>query len=312
MKIIGFDFIWFVLLTIIGMFIVLNSCKYEAKERLVKMKNVKSEYVIPRNVDIWLPPSYFTEESIQYPVLYMHDGQNVFDTATATWGITWGAAEWIEELSAEGRIPEVIIVGMWCTPKRYLEYMPEKPFYLLNDELQTTLIEEYGGNPLGDSYLKFIVEELKPDIDHTYRTSSDQSNTFIMGSSMGGLISSYALIEYPEVFGGAACLSSHWIGSTKNGGHEVSDVLVKYFSENLPSPKNHKIYFDYGTKALDSLYEPHQNKIDSVMKNAGYVYCRNWVTQKFEGAEHNEYYWQKRLDIPLVFLLSENLCDDGL
>ncbi|MEZ5196001.1 MAG: alpha/beta hydrolase-fold protein [Bacteroidales bacterium] len=296
-----------VVIIFLGLFFIANlseGCKHEESERMFNMKNVVSDYVIPRNVDVWLPPSYYSTKNKRFPVLYMHDGQNLFDTATATWGITWGIAEWVEKLSGQGKIPEVIIVGMWCTPKRYLEYMPNKPFNLLSNELQTTLIDEYGGNPLGDEYLKFIVEELKPEIDKTYKTLPDQANTFIMGSSMGGLISSYAITEYPEVFGGAACLSTHWIGSTKNGGHEVSNALVKYLTENLPSPDNHKYYFDFGTKALDSLYKPHQLKIDSVMHKAGYLQGENWMTQKFEGAEHNEYFWQKRLDIPLVFLLN--------
>ena len=294
-------------LIILGLFIIANlsvGCKHDETERMIKMENVESDYVIPRNVDVWLPPSYYSNENKKFPVLYMHDGQNLFDTATATWGITWGVAEWVEKLSRQGKIPEVIIVGMWCTPKRYLEYMPTKPFNLLSKELQATLIDEYGGTPLGDEYLKFIIEELKPHIDKTYKTLPDQANTFIMGSSMGGLISSYAITEYPEVFRGAACLSTHWIGSTKNGGHEVSNALAKYLSENLPSPNNHKYYFDFGTKALDSLYLPHQLKIDSIMQKAGYVQGENWMTQKFEGAEHNEYFWQKRLDIPLTFLLN--------
>jgi predicted alpha/beta superfamily hydrolase len=270
------------------------------------MENVQSEYVDERNVDIWLPPSYFVEEVKKYPVLYMHDGQNLFDTTVAYGGVTWGVADWVKKMSVQNKIPEVIVVGIWNTPKRYLEYMPNKPFSMMDTTLQKALIAEYGATPLGDQYLKFIVNELKPMIDSTYRTLPDQKNTFIMGSSMGGLISSYAITEYPDIFRGAGCLSTHFLGSWKNGGHKFSDGFARYFSENLPSPKNHKYYFDYGTGNLDNLYEPHQLKIDSVMEKAGYLKGQNWVTFKFEGAGHNEAAWQERLHIPLNFLLNKN------
>jgi len=292
--------------TLLIIFIIINSCNMQKNDTLINLKNVRSTFVEPRNVDIWLPSSYYVEKQKRYPVLYMHDGQNLFNPETSTWGTTWGVAEWVKKLSAQKKIPEIIIVGIWNTPKRYLEYMPNKPFYLMDKELQSLLSQEYGGQPLGNQYLKFIVEELKPVIDSTYRTISNQKNTFIMGSSMGGLISSYAITEYPDIFRGAGCLSTHWITSKKHGGNAASDGFVAYFSENLPSSKNHKYYFDYGTIGLDSLYEPHQLKIDSVMENAGYMHRRDWLTQKYSGADHNEESWQKRLYIPLIFLLNNN------
>jgi enterochelin esterase-like enzyme len=235
----------------------------------------------------------------------MHDGQNLFDTATSTWGITWGVSEWVKKLSAESKVPEVIIVGISNTPKRYREYMPTKPFIEIKEETRLSITEEYEGPPLGDEYLKFIVEELKPYIDSNYRTLSNQANTFIMGSSMGGLITWYAITEYPEVFGAAGCLSTHWIGSKNFGGHNVSDAFVGYLEKQLPPPGKNRYYFDYGTIMLDSLYEPHQMKIDRVMRDAGYFEGENWITLKFEGADHNEASWQDRLDIPLLFLLKE-------
>jgi predicted alpha/beta superfamily hydrolase len=279
-------------------------CQSEKKDNFIEMSHVQSKYVDARNIDIWLPPSYYMDEGKNFPVLYMHDGQNLFDTATSTWGITWGVAEWVDKLSVQGKIPEMIIVGIHNTPKRYLEYMPSKPFNSIERKTRSLIVEEYGGQPLGDEYLKFVVEELKPFIDSTYRTKPVQKFTYIMGSSMGGLISSYAITEYPEIFRGAGCLSTHWIGSKNHGGHAVSDAFVDYFSQNLPSPGNNIYYFDYGTETLDARYEPHQLKIDSIMSQAGYTEGKNWITLKFEGAEHNEKSWQQRLDIPLQFLLN--------
>ena len=154
-----------------------------------------------------------------------------------------------------------------------------------------------------DNYLKFIVKELKPLIDEKYSTYSEKEHTFIMGSSYGGLISMYAICEYPEVFEGAACLSTHWIG-TFNDNPVIAQSFIDYFGKNVPDPKNHKIYFDYGTETLDQYYEPYQLKIDSIMRLKGYTES-NWKTLKFEGKDHSEDSWRERLHIPVTFLLGK-------
>jgi predicted alpha/beta superfamily hydrolase len=146
-----------------------------------------------------------------------------------------------------------------------------------------------------DAYLKFIVEELKPFVDRTYRTRPDRAHTSVMGSSMGGLISAYALCEYPEIFGGAGCVSTHW--PTGDG------AVIDYLAQHLPKPGTHKLWFDYGTATLDAQYEPYQVRMDMVMQAAGYTPGRDWITRKFEGAEHSEKSWRDRLDLPLKFLL---------
>ena len=284
---------------------LLSNCNPQKTDTLIRWENMQSEYVDARNVDIWLPPSYYIEKSKRFPVLYMHDGQNLFNSTNAYAGSEWKVDEWIMKLSDEDKIPEVIVIGIWNTPKRFLEYMPDKPFGMIPDTMQQILIREYNGKPQGDAYLNFIVSELKPAIDKQFRTLSDQSGTYIMGSSMGGLISSYAVCEYPGIFRGAGCLSTHWIGSLEHDSHAVSGAFVSYFSENLPDPENHLYYFDYGTETLDALYEPHQNKIDSVFDKNRYTSGKNFITLKFEGATHNEMSWSERLDKPLIFLLEK-------
>ena len=116
-----------------------------------------------------------------------------------------------------------------------------------------------------------------------------------MGSSMGGLMSLYAIGEYPDIFGGAGCLSTHYpLGS---------GVMLEYMKKYLPSPKNHKIYFDYGTKGLDAQYEPYQTKADELMRKKRYKQGKNWITRKFVSDDHSEKSWRKRVDIPLTFFL---------
>ena len=146
-----------------------------------------------------------------------------------------------------------------------------------------------------DAYLAYLTRQLKPAIDARYRTLPGRDDTFVMGSSMGGLISAYAIAEYPEVFGGAACVSTHWPAG--------DGAAIDWLAANLPDPATHQIYFDYGTATLDALYPPLQARMDAAMRTAGWVEGENWVTRRFEGAEHNEAAWAARADIPLTFLL---------
>ena len=188
-------------------------------------------------------------------------------------------------------------MGVWKTEIRWDEYLPLKPFLVKRGEKALARINaELENGVVSDQYLKFLVEELKPFIDKTYRTRPDVENTFIMGSSMGGLISLYAICEYPQIFGGAGCVSTHWPA--------VKTLMRDYLKKQLPDPATHKIYFDYGTEHLDAKYEPHQKRVDAVMAAKGYAQGKNWITRKFEGATHNEASWQARIHIPLTFLLN--------
>ena len=148
------------------------------------------------------------------------------------------------------------------------------------------------------------MKELKPLIDKKYSTHKDKAHTFIAGSSMGGLISMYAICEYPEVFGGAACLSTHWTGTFTKENNPFPESVLQYLSKNLPYPKNHKIYFDCGDQTLDALYPDIQKKADEIMKKSGFSDL-NWKTLYFPGENHSEEAWSKRLQFPLEFLLSE-------
>ena len=126
-----------------------------------------------------------------------------------------------------------------------------------------------------------------------------------MGSSRGGLISLYALMEYPEIFGSAAALSTHWPIKYDMDNNPYPDQFLQYMRQHLPAPDAHRIYFDYGTATLDAMYPALQAKADEVMRAKGYD-SSNWQTLKFEGAEHSEKAWAERLDIPMQFLFPVN------
>lgn len=265
--------------------------------------------VDPRTVDVWLPEGYSARK--RYAVLYMHDGQMLFDSTT-TWNHQeWGVDEMVTKLTREGKIQDVIVVGIWNNQnKRHSEYFPQKPFEMLTQTMQDSLlmVNRRPNQRLlvtrvySDAYLRFLVQELKPFIDRTFATKADRAHTFIAGSSMGGLISMYAISEYPSVFGGAACLSTHWPGAFITEDNPIPTVFFEYLKGHLPDPQTHKLYFDYGTATLDALYEPFQQKADVIIRTKGYT-AKNWMTRKFEGEDHSEVAWRRRLHIPLTFLL---------
>ena len=270
--------------------------------------NFESIFVDPRNVDIWFPPSYDESSTSKFPVIYMHDGQNLFEPGHSFTNQEWEVDEMMTKLIKENKIREAIVVGIWNTDKRFREYQPGKPFHNLSSgekRIRERLDETYEGGALGDQYLKFIVEELKPFVDSNLDTLPDKANTFMLGSSMGGIISIYAMAEYPKVFGSVACLSTHFpliLGDDS----AVPPIFIRYLKEYLPRPGSHKIYFDYGTETMDAWYEPYQKRMDTVMKEIGYTEGANWITKKFEGAEHSEVAWRQRLSIPLTFLLGRH------
>ncbi|MFC5579057.1 alpha/beta hydrolase-fold protein [Lysobacter niabensis] len=259
-------------------------------------QDVPSAHVPARNVDVWLPPGYAAHPHKRYPVLYMHDGQNLFDPALSYIGVDWGVDEAMTKLVAEGRAREAIVVGIWNTPLRLQEYMPRKP---VTGESLAIGVEGMGDLPaasiISDGYLDFIVHELKPFIDTSYRTRAGRDDTFVMGSSMGGLISLYAAAEYPDVFGGVGAVSTHWpIG---NG------VVIDWLGTHLPDPRTHRLYFDHGTATLDAQYAPFQQRVDAIVREHGYRDGRNFSSRVFPGAEHSERAWRSRVEVPLEFLL---------
>lgn len=276
--------------------------------RIERIENFQSQFVTPRTIDVWLPEDYSPTK--KYAVLYMHDGQMLYD-ATQTWNKqAWEVDEVLAKLHAENKIQDIIVVGIWNGgATRHSDYFPQKAFELLPEKQQDSIyslerspgVKYFNGRVTSDNYLKFMVQELKPLIDGKYAVHTSKEHTFVAGSSMGGLISMYAICEYPSVFGGAACISTHWPGIFQVENNPIPTAFYRYLEKHLPNPKEHRIYFDFGTATLDALYEPLQKEVDAIMLQKGYN-VNNWLTKKFEGENHSEMAWQKRLHFPFVFL----------
>ena len=250
--------------------------------RIVRHENFPSAHVTPRNVDVWLPAQYDPQK--KYAVLYMQDGQMLFDSSL-TWNKQeWGVDETLSQLMSENKIKDCIVVGVWNGGRsRHAEYFPQKPFESLSASQQEMVYNAYRSNGqsiffgipiMSDRYLNFLTQELKPFIDKTYATKTDRSNTFIAGSSMGALISLYAICEYPSIFGGAACLSTHWPGLFTMENNPVPGAFFSYLEQSLPSPNRHRIYFDHGTETLDSMYASLQKSVDLIIAKRAYSQWR--------------------------------------
>jgi len=261
-----------------------NAPALQATGSVDSYQDVPSAYVPARNIDVWLPPSYATDPKRRYPVLYMHDGQNLFDPSMSFTGIDWDVDGTMTKLIDAHRVREAIVVAISNTPLRGNEYMPAK-----------AASPEQRAYVLSDGYLRFIVQELKPAIDATYRTKPAREDTMVMGSSMGGLISAYAMSEYPDVFGAAGGMSTHW---PANDG-----AVIDYLAAHLPARRTHRFYFDHGTATLDAGYAPYQQRMDAILREAGWREDRAFMSREFPGAEHNERAWRDRLEVPLQYLL---------
>ena len=296
-----------------------------------------SSLITSRNVDVWLPSDY--DPNKKYGVIYMHDGQNLFD-GNSTWNHQeWGIDESVAAYNAIARFnqknhrdssksnlspqSEYIVVGIWNDGvNRHSNYFPQKVYESLTDKEKAAIMEakrqnqsDVFQNPINsDDYLKFIVYELRPFINKTYSTQTDPAYTVIGGSSMGGLISMYGICEYPGVFGTAACFSTHWPGIFEMKNNPIPDAMVRYFKKNLPDPINHKILFTHGTEGLDALYGPTQKRIDQIVAKSGYEIDKylvdgtflpgDWKTQVDQGLGHEESTWQKQFKDNAAFLLT--------
>lgn len=299
---------------LIVFFVLIFSCQSTSvvskhvKGQIIRHEDFWSKYVKARHVDVWLPKKY--SKNRKYAVIYMHDGQMLFDS-TQTWNKqAWEVDKMATDLMKNDITRDFIVVGIWnINESRHADYFPQKPYELLTekdkDKINLELVQKGRTKeffqPQSDNYLRFIVEELKPFIEINYAVSPKKNDNFIMGSSMGGLISMYAVMEYPDVFGGAGCLSTHWIGTWQDEDNPIPKAFAHYIDQKLPTLKQNKFYFDYGDQTLDALYPKHQQTIDCIFeKNYN---KRLWQTLYFPGQDHSEKAWKQRLNAPLTFLL---------
>ncbi len=247
-----------------------------------------------RNVDIYLPPTYFKNKDKNYPVIYMNDGNNLFYPEQSFAGVHWAVDSTIENLSHKGLIDEVIVVGIHNTMQRSYEYTWQ--------EMKFRTQSQGGG---GSKYAKFIIEELKPFIDQKYRTLKDRNNTAIIGSSLGGLISLYLGINHPETFSKLGVISpSLWW----NYGTAIKDA------DNLRNDM--QIWLDMGvnegkcncgkcTPQKEDYHLTNLRSLKKLLSEKGFKEGVNLGYFEDEHGSHNESSWARRLHLPLRFFFGK-------
>ncbi|MFO0839762.1 MAG: alpha/beta hydrolase-fold protein [Phycisphaerae bacterium] len=243
-----------------------------------------------RTVLIYLPLGYEKSTNQRFPVLYMHDGQNVFDASTSFTCVEWGVDEACERLIAAGELPPIIVVAIYNNAARMNEY--------------TQAVDAERGGGHGDAYVDFIADTLKPYMDRTYRTRAEREHTAIAGSSLGGLISLYAIQRRPEVFGAAGVVSPALFWAD----HQIFKLL-----REKPLPAEARIWLDIGTEegreggSLERFSRAVQDCRDLValFESQGRKPERDFHYEQVEGGRHNEAAWAARIDLILKFLFTK-------
>lgn len=230
-----------------------------------------------RDLVVWLPPGYDGDQTRRYPVIYMHDGQNIFDPVTSAFGVDWSIDETADELIRKKMIEPVIVVGIYNTSERMKEYTP---------------------GDKGTAYMNFVVKTVKPFIDSTYRTKADRKNTIVGGSSAGGIISFMLAWEHPDVFSKAICMSPAF-QSLSSGGWDYARVV----RSSNGNKKNVFFYIDNGGIGLDSQLQPGIDTMLTALKSKGYKEGKDFIFVRDPTAKHAEADWAKRFPRALVTVL---------
>ncbi len=229
----------------------------------------------PRDIGVWLPPGYDSSGNTRYPVLYMQDGQNIFDPANSAFGIEWGVDETCDSLIKAGAIPPLIVVGISNTSDRSLEYTP---------------------GAKGNAYMNFMIHQLKPFIDSAYHTNADKEHTFVGGSSLGGLISFMIAWQHPDVFSTAICMSPAF----KTNRLDYVKNVTAYKGKKKPV----YFYIDNGGVGLDAQLQPGVNAMLSALQKKGYKEGKNVKYVSDLKAGHSEASWCRRFPKALLWCLS--------
>ncbi len=278
--------------------------------RFLHYAQVSAAGLPAQRLSIWLPPGY-DKGKRRYPVLYMHDGHNLFDLAKSNFGKIWAADQAMLAAMRSGKVEPHIIVGIAAPEQdRFRQYLPKSAYDAASAAQRVTMDLMAGGPIISDAYLAWLAGPLKAWVDTAFRTRTGPRDTAIAGSSMGGLMSCWAFTARPDVYGRAACISTHW--PLASPGAELAADPAKvalnrsWFSDLLGSPAGRRLWMDHGTATLDAVYPSYQAAIDADVAARGWQRGRDWQSQAFPGAAHEENAWAARLPDVFGWLLQKD------
>jgi predicted alpha/beta superfamily hydrolase len=236
-------------------------------------------------VDVWSP----REIHPSTPILVIHDGKNIFDEGDSHTGKTWGM---LTALREELRGDPPIVIGVWglsddtrireLSPQSIVESNPDKCWEHVPERYATT-----GKDSFGNQYVSLLADAIVPFVQTRYGITPNFKTTAVMGGSMGGLMSLYAMAKRPDVFGTAICFSTHWIFG--------SELMVKELVGLLPEPGEHRVWTDTGTIELDQHYPPFHNMAMAALRDRGYREPDDLIGGIYPNSGHHELYWSRRV-----------------
>lgn len=229
------------------------------------IRNLGEGEILPRDIIILLPEGY-DKNNFHYPVLYMHDGQNIFDPSTVGFGVDWQVDEALDSLNRQGVVKDMIVVG-------------------INNSVNRSA--EYSHSPLGSAYMKFVTQKVKPMIDSLYRTKPQREFTWTAGSSMGGLISFMLLWEYNDIFSVAGSFSPAF----KIGAFDYPAIVKK----TAEPKRDFRLYIDNGGLGLEARLQPGIDQMINLLEELGYKKDSDFFVTIDPEADHNETAWAKRI-----------------
>ncbi|PZR33346.1 alpha/beta hydrolase [Caulobacter segnis] len=278
--------------------------------QLYVLRDFVSRHLAARDLYVWRPDG--ADEGAPLPVLYMQDGQNLFDARLVPFGAAWEADASLSRLIDAGQVAPTLIVGVACTRDRFAEYAPALLFDHLSDPARQAVLEAWPGAPKSAAYARMLVEEIKPLIDASFATRPGRESTFVAGSSMGAVAASELLARHPHVFAGAAMLSAHFsllpVTETERlpegFSSDVAEAVSLFAQRHMPRAGSHRLWLDRGTLSIDRFYPPAHAALVRALLALGYVEGVDLSVRTFAGASHDEGAWRERLDQALAFLLS--------
>jgi predicted alpha/beta superfamily hydrolase len=230
-------------------------------------RHVRDDTVPARDIAVWLPRFYELQKRRDYPVLYLNDGQDLFDPATAAGGRDWGVDETLDRLIEEELVEPMIVVGIYSTEDRLEEYVPSER---------------------GEAYMRFLVETVKPLIDRRYRTRPGRHNTFVGGAELGGVIAFATAWTHPEVFGAAISLSPAFRIEGR------LDTIPWFEARVRSDPRPVFFYLDSGGQGIDAQIRPGVEAMAEQLKGWGYRPERHYVLVRDLDAHHGPAAWSRR------------------